>query len=140
MTSPAGHASHPLHVLVVDDEGESLSVLALLLTSQGYMVTTTSDPSAALETLTRPEPDRPVDVLVTDVCMPGMSGIELIRAARARGADMPTIVVSGHGFGREVLTVVRPIVDAYLAKPFHAADLLGRMRDLVRHAVEPRQL
>ena len=82
------------HFLVVDDEVAVLRVSKAVLTRLGYEVTTTEDPTRALELLRTAGPR--FDLLLTDHAMPNMTGLELIRAAREFLPDLPIIVATGH--------------------------------------------
>ena len=109
------------HVLVVDDEVTVLRVGKAVLTRLGYRVTTTEDPTRALELLRSNDP--PFDLLLTDHAMPHMTGLELIRAARQLVPDLPIIVATGHlevGLQEELKSEgVRHI----LQKPYGGGDL-----------------
>jgi CheY-like chemotaxis protein len=82
------------HFLVVDDEVAVLRVSKAVLTRLGYQVTTTEDPTRALELLRTAGVQ--FDLILTDHAMPSMTGLELIRAARELLPDLPIIVATGH--------------------------------------------
>src|SRR5262245_11582733 len=79
-----------VRVLVVDDEAGARAALKSLLETQGYAVDQAADGAAALERLV----ELPPDVIVTDLDMPVMSGMQLLVALRERGQDVPVIVVT----------------------------------------------
>jgi len=117
-----------IHVLLVDDEMELLLVAALILKMQGYLVTTTTDPLEAFEILIHREPGYPtVDLLVTDLTMPVMGGVELIMRARAEGVDVPVLLMSGDRGKHVDIDCLRPGIDEYLDKPFPMPVLRERL-------------
>jgi signal transduction histidine kinase/ActR/RegA family two-component response regulator len=109
------------HFLVVDDEVAVLRVSKAVLTRLGYQVTTTEDPTRALELLRTAGVQ--FDLILTDHAMPSMTGLELIRAAREILPDLPIIVATGHleiGLEADLKTEgVRHI----LQKPYAGGDL-----------------
>jgi len=124
---------HPtaLRVLVVDDEPDLIQVSSLALVMAGASVTATTEPERALEMLVGMGRGRWLpDVLVTDLMMPGMSGVELIRRSRALGVRVPTLVISSHGAGEELLKLLRVGLDDWLSKPLHAAEFVQRVQSL----------
>lgn len=84
----------PTTVLIVDDDGDSRSLLQDLLIHEGFVVRTASDGAEAIESLRAERPD----AVVTDLMMPGLSGHEVVEFVRGteRLADLPIAVVSGH--------------------------------------------
>jgi CheY-like chemotaxis protein len=84
-----------MHILLVDDDADHLAFMTALLRRAGHHPHAFTDAQTALERLGAVGP---VDVVVTDVFMPGMDGVELTRALRARRPDLPIIAVTG-GFG-----------------------------------------
>lgn len=112
-------------VMVVDDDAATARMIALALREDGYTVRSASDGRDALGKL---EPDAP-DVIVLDLEMPGMNGRAFYREMRARGLDVPVVIVSAfdaHAGQRELGA------DTYLTKPFDPDDLLDKVRDLLR--------
>ena len=79
-------------VLVLDDEPGLLEVFADLLSEAGYEVATAHTPAAALSLLE----GQPFDVVVSDITMPGMSCIELLKAVRRRDPDLPVLLATGN--------------------------------------------
>lgn len=95
-------------ILVVDDEPLIREVLAMFLEDEGYRVVQAVDGQAALDLAAAQAPD----VVVSDVRMPRLDGVELVRQLRARGLDVPVILVSAHYAGVDVPGV------RFLGKPF----------------------
>ena len=82
----------PSLVLVVDDEPDIRLVLSHVLADEGYHVHAAADGQEALDIIERESPD----VIITDVRMPRVDGIELVRRLRAGGRDLPIVIVSAH--------------------------------------------
>jgi DNA-binding response OmpR family regulator len=78
-------------VLVVDDDQDARESLATALAQSGYLVQVASDGRDALARLE----SWPADLVVSDVCLPGMSGVELLRAFRQRGHEQPVVLITG---------------------------------------------
>jgi EAL domain-containing protein (putative c-di-GMP-specific phosphodiesterase class I) len=111
-------------VLVVDDEPDMLRGCADVLEALGYTVETAPDGQHALDALA----SRSYDVVVSDICMPGADGIQLLRAVREKDLDLPVVMMTG---SPEVATAIKAIefgAMRYLVKPFSLQDL--------EHAVE----
>jgi DNA-binding NtrC family response regulator len=106
-------------ILVADDDPSSLEGLRALLVAWGYEVVTASNGRAALEMVAAVRPA----VVITDVVMPLMNGLELLRALRVERPRMPVIVLTAHG-GLEVLVIAtRQGAYAHLTKPVDIAKL-----------------
>ena len=115
-------------VLVVDDEPEIVRTVRLLLTGSGYRVITAPTGEDALEEIEHRMPD----LVVLDLMLPGMDGIDVLRHIRAR-SRVPVLVLSARG---EELTKVQALdegADDYIAKPFGAKEFLARIRVALRH-------
>lgn len=119
------------HVLLVADDPQVRRLTAQVLRRLGYGVTEVASPEAALELHDEIWPERgphPVDVLVTDIIMPGMSGIELVRRLRLKREDLKVLLVSGHldptGLEDEVV-----VSESHLTKPFTPKELAQKMRE-----------
>ncbi len=110
--------------LLVDDAPDVLVVVGAFLRSGGYDVVRAHDAEAALNALRR---DEPLDVLVTDYAMPGMSGLELVRRARDLRPGLAAVVITA--FAADLaLDAGRPSGVTVLAKPFARAELLNAVR------------
>ena len=121
--------TRPFRVLVVDDEPQIRRVLRLALAAQGFDLRVAADGESALDTLK----DWPADLLITDLSMPGMDGIELCRKVRSQG-PMPIIVLSVKGEERTKVAALDAGADDYVTKPFGMDELLARVRVAVRRA------
>jgi DNA-binding NtrC family response regulator len=121
-----------LHVLLVDDEAVAREGLATALRRDGFEVTTADNGEAALDLLRQ----REFEVLLTDVRMPGMDGLELLRRAREAWPDMEVLVVTGFATTESAVEAMRAGAFYYVSKPFR----LGEVRKLVREAADKAQL
>lgn len=108
--------SEPTRILIVEDDPSSRECLALLLDGEGFQVHAVAAGPAALAKLAQEH----YDILLTDLVMPGMSGLELIRTARLTAPGLRCIVMTGQPF------VDEPGV-AWIAKPINIDLLLGRL-------------
>src|SRR5512144_865582 len=108
-------------ILVVDDEDMIRDLCYHILSAEGYQVTTVSNAAAALEELGR----SPVDLLITDIKMPGIDGLELFERIKARNLDLVTIFITGHGTVDTAIESLMRGVDGFVLKPFTQEELLS---------------
>ena len=118
-------------VLVVDDEPQITRVLQMVLASQGYEVKTSPDGRSALSTFTEWRPH----LVLTDLCMPHMDGVELCRRIRAV-SKVPIVVLSVKAAERAKVEALDAGADDYLTKPFGTDELLARVRAGLRRTAE----
>jgi CheY-like chemotaxis protein len=109
-------------ILVVDDDDEVRHVTASFLNGFGYRETEAKDGSAALALLKTGE----FDLVVADLAMPGMTGIDLMEAIRRSGLSIPILIVTGHA---EAVPIPPDI--AVLRKPFDSAELAAQVAGLL---------
>jgi CheY-like chemotaxis protein len=123
-----------LCVLLVEDDDDNRELMAEVLASSGYEVVSTATGQEGLRTLS----ERSVDVVVTDVGMPGMGGLEMARAAKAIAPRVPVVVVTGWA-DREDLASARGRrdVDAVLLKPVDPDALAKAVSDVARGRGHP---
>ena len=107
-------------ILIVDDDSDLLRALERVLTRRGFAVRTASDADDALGILLRDH----VDVLLLDLCMPGLGGLELLRRLRADQLRVPAVVMSGTGTIPDVLEAVRLGACDFVEKPVETERLL----------------
>lgn len=119
-------------ILVVDDEKQITRMLRASLQSSGYQVTVASN---GLEAYERFEAERP-DLIITDLAMPEMTGLELTRAVRQVSLT-PIIVLSVRDTDAMKVAALDEGADDYLTKPFSMVELLARVRAQMRRLVEP---
>jgi two-component system KDP operon response regulator KdpE len=121
----------PGRILVIDDEPQITRVLRASLSAQGFDVRTANDPEEGLQVFR----DWPPDLVVTDLMMPGMSGVEVCRAIRALAAT-PVLVLSVRDHERSKIEALDAGADDYVTKPFSIQELLARVRAHLRRAPE----
>ncbi len=119
-------------ILIVDDEPQITRVLRRSLTTHGYDVRSAADGQSALETFG----DWPADLVITDLAMPNVNGIELCRRLRAI-SPVPIIVLSVRGEEQMKVEALDAGADDYVTKPFGMDELLARIRAALRRAPEP---
>jgi two-component system response regulator AtoC len=107
------------HVLIVDDEVNIRRVLAAMLKREGYEVTTAADGEQALGALAK----TPVHVVVTDLVMPKIGGMELLRRVSAEFPDVPVIVITAHGSVDSAVAALKAGAFDYITKPFEQDEL-----------------
>lgn len=118
-------------ILVVDDERQITRLLRTALQSSGYEVLTAANGAEAYTTFEASQPD----LIITDLAMPEMSGLDLTRAVR-RLAQTPIIVLSVRDTEVMKVTALDEGADDYLTKPFSMPELLARVRAQLRRASE----
>ena len=121
----------PARILVIDDESQITRVLRAALSAQGFDVRTANEPEEGL-LLFR---DWAPDLVITDLMMPGMSGVEVCRAIRTHSAT-PIVVLSVRDHERSKIEALDAGADDYVTKPFAIQELLARVRAHLRRAPE----
>jgi two-component system KDP operon response regulator KdpE len=124
--------SNPLRVLVIDDEPAIRRFLRTSLTAQGYSLLEAEDGEKGLAMLQR----NAVDVLVLDLGLPGIGGLDVLRKLRASGSVLPVIVLSSRDDETGKVMALDMGADDYVAKPFGMEELLARIRAAVRHKLQ----
>ncbi len=125
------------HILIVDDELNIRRVLAAMLKREGYEVTTSADGEQALLVLQK----APVHVVVTDLIMPKLGGLELLKRVSADFPDVPVIVITAHGSVDTAVAALKSGAFDYITKPFEQDELkkviakAARAHDLERQNV-----
>jgi len=133
VTQPDPSANDRPRVLVVDDDRAVRDSLRRSLEFNGYDVAVATDGAEALAGIARSAPD----VVVMDVMMPRLDGIETTKALRASGNDLPIIVLTALDSVGDRVDGLDAGADDYLTKPFALEELLARMRALLRrHGAE----
>jgi len=122
--------SEPVKVLVVDDEQVVLDGVGRHLRRDGYEVRTALNAADALALLT----DEGADVLISDLMMPGMDGLQLLDRISKLAAPPPVIMITGYATMRTALQALRKGAFDYIAKPFTRAELLGVVARASRRA------
>ena len=117
-------------ILVAEDQTDIRNLLVLNLRTAGYEVTDVADGLAALAS----ETARANDLLVLDLMMPGMDGLEVCKALRARGCSTPILMLTAKSTELDRVLGLELGADDYLTKPFSLAELLARVKALLRRA------
>jgi two-component system response regulator MprA len=115
-------------ILVVDDDAGLRRALRRVLVSQGFEVEVAEDGPAALARLH----ERPFDLVVLDVMMPGTDGIEICERLRSDGVEVPVLMLTARDAVRDRVTGLEAGADDYLVKPFANEELVARIRALLR--------
>jgi two-component system KDP operon response regulator KdpE len=118
-------------VLIVDDDPEGVRLVASTVATRGYEVRTASDAESAMGAIRARCPG----LVITELEMPGMDGIELCRQVRET-SNVPIIVISGNRDGRSEVAALDSGADDYLVKPFDSERLLARVRATLRRCAE----
>jgi DNA-binding response OmpR family regulator len=116
------------HILVIEDEPDLRAGLQHNLELEGYRVDTAAD---GKEGLRKARDGRPALVLL-DLMLPGMSGLEVLRHLRETGREMPVIIVSAKGQDRDKVQGLELGADDYVTKPFGLSELTARIRAVLR--------
>jgi PAS domain S-box-containing protein len=119
-------------IIVVDDEKPQLEALCTLLEDAGYWVDGYAEPNAALHQLKT----HAYDVLLTDLRLPGMDGIELVQHAKQIDPNLSAVLMTGHGSIKTAVDAMKLGVQDYILKPFKVSDLMP----VVNRAIEVRSL
>jgi two-component system KDP operon response regulator KdpE len=120
------------NILVVDDEAQIARVLKTTLSAQGYGVRTAVDGEQALNEMKAWTPD----LVITDLRMPNVDGLQLCRRIRAQ-SRIPIIILSVKGEETTKIEALDAGADDYVTKPFSVNELLARVRAALRRASEP---
>lgn len=126
-------AEHP-HILVVDDEPQITRVLRTTLVAQGYEIRVANDGEMALEIMK----DWTPHLIITDLSMPSLSGVELCRRVRAV-SQVPILVLSVRDQERQKIEALDAGADDYITKPFSMNELLARVRANLRRAPKSQE-
>jgi two-component system response regulator MprA len=119
----------PMDILVVDDERPVRDSLRRALELEGYRVELAEDGEQALERL---DLEPPPDAVILDVLMPGADGLEVCRRLRASGMNVPVLMLTARTEIDSRVAGLDAGADDYLPKPFALAELLARLRALLR--------
>ena len=120
-----------IKVLVVDDEPPIRKLLRMGLTAQGYDVLDAPNGKTALELL-----DEKPNLIILDLGLPDIDGLELLRRIRNRQEGLPVVVLSSRGDEAGKVAALDLGADDYVTKPFGMDELLARMRAALRHQLQ----
>jgi two-component system response regulator HydG len=119
------HLSEKERILVVDDSTSTVEVISRNLKSKGYKVFSSSNASEAMEVLG----STTVDLVVTDLKMPGPSGLELIKYVRQNFADIEVMMITGYATVEGAVEAVKSGAEQYLSKPFTDEELFRAVEE-----------
>ncbi len=119
-------------IAVLDDERRMVDIVGMVLRREGYDVSTFVDPHEALAALEK----QPFDLLLTDLRMPGLDGVEVLRRARALEPELPIILITAHASVATAIAAMRSGAFDYVEKPFDNTEL----RTLVKRALDVTRL
>ncbi len=116
-------------ILVVDDEPNYLIVLSELLKEEGFEVVTAQSGEEGLKVVEEVD----LDLIITDMRMPGMDGLELLTAVKNYNKDLPVIMITAFGEVEKAVVAMKAGAYNYLAKPFNNEELLVNIRKAIEH-------
>ena len=116
-------------ILVVDDEPNYLIVLSELLKEEGYEIMTAQRGEEGLKVVEETD----LDLVITDMRMPGMDGLDLLKAVKAYNKDLPVIMITAFGEVEKAVVAMKAGAYNYLAKPFNNEELLLNIRKAIEH-------
>jgi two-component system response regulator MprA len=122
---------HPMRILVVDDERAVRESLRRALSLEGYEVELAGDGAQALESL---EDHGDPDLVVLDVLMPQVDGLEVCRRIRSAGSDVPVLMLTARDEIKDRVAGLDAGADDYVVKPFALEELFARVRALLRRS------
>ena len=120
-------------ILVVDDDPKIVTLVRTYLERERYCVVTASDGRAALHAIDETEPR----LVVLDLMLPELDGLSLVRRTRASGHEIPILILSARSSTADRILGLSEGADDYLAKPFSPAELVVRVRTILRRTERP---
>jgi len=120
-------SDHSIHLLVVDDSPDTRELLERNLSAQGYTVFTAADVTEALSILGKTK----IDLVITDLKLPGVSGLELVRHVRENLKDAEVVMITGYPSVEGAVAAVKSGAEEYLAKPFTKEELFATVRRVI---------
>ena len=118
------------HIVVAEDQTDIRDLLVMNLRTAGYEVSAVGDGEQALAR----QVEQPADLLILDLMMPRMDGLEVCKALRARGSATPILMLTAKSTELDRVLGLELGADDYLTKPFSLAELLARVKALLRRA------
>lgn len=115
-------------VLVVEDDNDIVEPLTRMLQAEGYSVAHVGDGATAITRITQTNPD----MVILDLGLPEVDGLDVCRAVRDRGSDVPILILTARTSELDLVVGLDAGADDYLLKPFRSTELLARTRALLR--------
>ena len=119
------------HILVVEDERHLAVGIKFNLEAEGHRVTTVADGPSALRTFE--EASEPIDLVILDLMLPGMSGYAVCQSLREAGNDVPILMLSARTLAEDRTRGFDVGANQYLSKPFDLGELISRVKNLLTH-------
>ncbi|MDV2991317.1 MAG: Alkaline phosphatase synthesis transcriptional regulatory protein SphR [Chroococcidiopsis sp. SAG 2025] len=134
-SSPKVEIGHMSRILVVEDENLIREMLVMALEAEGFAIATAADGRTALTLLQSSEPtfgDFPFDLVILDLMLPQINGLDICRLLRHQGNQVPILILSAKGSETDRVLGLEVGADDYLTKPFSMRELVARCRALLR--------
>src|SRR5215469_10469256 len=122
------------HILIVDDDPRITDLLRRVLAYEGYSITVAASGTEALNRAL----ERPPDLVVLDIMLPGLDGLEVARRLRAAGDTVPILMLTARDTVADRVKGLEIGADDYLVKPFAPEELVARVKALLRRNQEER--
>jgi len=122
------------HILIVDDDPRITDLLRRVLAYEGYSVASAASGSEALNRSL----ERPPDLVVLDIMLPGLDGLEVAQRLRAAGDNVPILMLTARDTVADRVKGLEMGADDYLVKPFAPEELVARVKALLRRSQEER--
>ena len=120
------------NVLIVDDDALVRETLQFVLEDNGYTVHATASGADALQILER----EPIDIVLSDIFMPGMNGFDLLRQMRERAPDIPVILITGYGSIEMARDALKQGASDFITNPYNIHEIpIMIERNLMRHSL-----
>lgn len=116
------------NILLVEDEAHVASLILRSLSEEGYEVSLAPDGTIGWDMATRSS----FDLIILDIMLPGINGLELCRKIRTAGYTMPVLMLTALGTTQNIVAGLDSGADDYLVKPYKLAELLARVRSMIR--------
>jgi two-component system response regulator MprA len=123
------------HILLVDDDPRITDLLRRVLAYEGYSTATAASGTEALNRTL----ERPPDLIVLDIMLPGLDGLEVAQRLRAAGDQVPILLLTARDLVADRVKGLETGADDYLVKPFAPEELVARVKALLRRSQEERQ-
>ncbi|OIK16397.1 DNA-binding response regulator [Bacillus sp. MUM 116] len=117
------------HILIIEDETHIARIIKMEMEMEGYQVTVEHDGRAGLETALQTD----IDLILLDVMLPSLNGIEVLRRLRYENTDVPVILLTARNTTLDIVAGLDQGANDYVAKPFKMEELLARIRAFLRN-------